>query len=484
MKAQSIVAASLREIRGYPAAPFDPPELYPELPCASVNPTNSVYAGIRSLFHRMELDASNHGSSTWNPLGTLIKPGMTVFIKPNTVMHRHGKGKDVFSVVVHASVLRPIIDYACIALQGLGRIIVGDSELLFSNFDKAMEITGIAQLLRWYRSRTSIPIELLDLRQTRGARSWLFGRWRRIAVNGDPRGYSRVELGTHSLFHGIDPGKLRIAVASFKEMQEYHSENRHGYLFPRSLLSADVVINIAKLKTHRRTGVTLSLKNFMGLPSAKGALPHFRLGSPAEGGDQYIHASFRKRIGSRLHDSIQTVRWTPAKFVSAVAKKLVWESRHIVPFRDDVFEAMWPGNDTVWRTLLDIHRAVRYADKTGVMRETPQRGFLHFIDGVVAGEGDGPLSPNPVPAGCIIAGGDPVALDVVAAGLMGFDHRKIRLIVEGLREPGRELPISAAREDEIHVSSEDGLMELSKFLSRHNLRLAPHPGWKGSIERE
>ncbi len=484
MRSNNLVAASIQEARKYPiAVPYNPPERYEEYAGSSIDPSNEVYAAVRSILQRLDLDADSYGKSSWNPLGSMIKPGMTVFLKPNTVMHKHGKGKDIFSVVVHASVLRPILDYVCTALKGSGRIIVGDSELLFSNFHDAMQASGIASLLEWYKGRTEIPIELLDLRQARGARTWLFGKWRRVPVQGDSRGYERVDLGGRSMFHGIDPEKLRIAVASFKEMQDYHSIHKHEYLFPRSLLSADVVINIAKLKTHRRTGVTLALKNFMGLPSAKGSLPHFRVGSPAEGGDQYIHASARKRIGTKLHDVIQSSRWVPVKFVFAVVKRLLWESRFIVPFPDDVSEAMWPENDTVWRTLLDIHRIVRYADKNGEVRDLPQRQILNIIDGVVAGEGNGPLSPDPVPAGCILAGRDPVAVDVVATGLMGFDHRRIRLIAEGLRERERDLPISTLKEEEILVANRNGTTGLSEFLSSHNLRMAPHEGWKGHIER-
>jgi uncharacterized protein (DUF362 family) len=480
----NLVAASLGALKGYPVTlPFHPPEAYPELAGVTVDRTNQVYSEFRDLLRRLGMHTQAFGSAAWNPFGELVRPGMTVFIKPNTVMHRHERGKDVFSVLVHASVLRPILDYVCIALKESGRIVVGDSQLLFSDFDKAMQVSGIADLLIWYRTKTRIPIDLLDLRQARSARSWLYGKWRRLPIEGDPQGYCRVELDKDSLFHGIDPASLRIAVASYREMQQYHCQGRHAYLMPRSLLGSDVVINIAKLKTHRRTGVTLALKNFMGLPSAKGALPHFRIGSPEEGGDQYVHPSARKRLATRMHDFVQTSRWTPLKFVVAVAKRLLWDSRFIVPFPDEVFEAMWPGNDTVWRTLMDIHRAVLYADKNGCMQSTPQRSTFHLIDGIVGGQGDGPLSPDPVSAGCMLAGLDPVSLDVVAAGLMGFDHNRIRLLREGLRERDRELPISTSREEDIRVSVGESLQTLPEFLASYNLHFAPHPSWKGSIER-
>ena len=51
---------------------------------------------------------------------------------------------------------------------------------------------------------------------------------------------------------------------------------------------------------------------------------------------------------------------------------------------------------------------------------------LTIIDGVLAGEGEGPLAPGDVPLGAILAGTDPVAVDCLAVRLMGFDERKTR----------------------------------------------------------
>ncbi|MBP9827738.1 DUF362 domain-containing protein [Patescibacteria group bacterium] len=47
------------------------------------------------------------------------------------------------------------------------------------------------------------------------------------------------------------------------------------------------------------------------------------------------------------------------------------------------------------------------------------------IDGTLGMEGDGPLYGNPVPVGVAIAGLDAVAVDAVAASIMGFDPQEI-----------------------------------------------------------
>ena len=469
----------------YPAnVPFDPPEAYPELPPGETEPGNRIYKGVRDTLRAIGLDSGNYGTPAWNPLGEIVKPGMTVFIKPNTVRHYHVGGGDVLSVIVHASVIRPMLDYITIALQGSGRIIIGDSQVTEGLFDEALEKAQIDKLLDWYRTISEIPIECYDLRINRSTRTWLYGKWGRKTIEQDPRGYSWVDLGEESCFRDVDPARLRIGISSYKEMYKHHSGGRHEYLFPNSFLASDVVINMPKLKTHRRTGVTIALKNFMGLPAFKDTLPHFTTGSPEEGGDQYIHPSARKRLVLKMHDVIQTSRFVPVKFVTAVAKKLLWNTRFIVPFKDDVYEAMWHGNDTVWRTLLDLNRAALYADKEGKLASTLQRGYFCLVDGIIAGEKDGPVSPDPVKAGVFIAGHNPVAVDLTAATLMGFDIDKIRLMYMAERDAAHSLPIFHGSRSDIRVSTAEGTYNLHEFGARFNLRFEPHPNWKGHIERE
>ena len=64
--------------------------------------------------------------------------------------------------------------------------------------------------------------------------------------------------------------------------------NGHNdYLLSETVLSADLVVNLPKLKTHKKTGVTLALKNMVGINGDKNLLPHHSVGSIAAGGDEY-----------------------------------------------------------------------------------------------------------------------------------------------------------------------------------------------------
>jgi uncharacterized protein (DUF362 family) len=87
----------------------------------------------------------------------------------------------------------------------------------------------------------------------------------------------------------------------------------------------------------------------------------------------------------------------------------------------------WYGNDTLWRTVYDLVRIARFADKDAGERAVA-RPILTLMDAVIAGEGNGPLKPIPRPAGLLMWGEDPGAIDLIASRLMGFDWRKIPLL--------------------------------------------------------
>ena len=293
---KNLVVVDFFESKDYPRnVPFNPPVKYPEYEYTDLDPENLIYDHVRQMLYGMGMDKENFNTSAWNPFKDIVKPGMTVFIKPNTVRHYHMDGKEVFSIIIHGSVVRPILDYTLKALKGDGRIIIGDSQVLFGRFKEAYSVTQIDQMLDWVREKNpKVPIECFDLRIVQGVRTYMYGKWGRERIEQDPRGYTWVNLGDNSAFKDIDPKKLRIVYCNYKVMHKHHSNGKHEYLIPNSFLQADTVIGIAKFKTHRRTAVTLAQKNYFGIPALKDTMPHFIIGSPSEGGDQYINPSLRK----------------------------------------------------------------------------------------------------------------------------------------------------------------------------------------------
>jgi len=208
------VVAVIKEKKGitYPVnPPFHPPQQYPEYPFGNieVNTSNQVYPLVRNLFVNFGADKRNFGKENWNPLGKLIKPGDKVLIKPNFVLHFNSSGEDILSVVTHGSVLRAIIDYVYIALQGNGEVIVADAPQMNADFNKITEINGTKGVVNFYKrlETNDFKIKLLDLRQERTI--YKYGLvWNRIKLKGDPEGYKIVDLKEDSEMIGINSNRL------------------------------------------------------------------------------------------------------------------------------------------------------------------------------------------------------------------------------------------------------------------------------------
>ena len=125
--------AVTRDLPRYPTrAPFHPSEPYPEWPDRPVgDEDNPSYRAVRRCLLELGLDAAHAGTPAWNPLGEIVRPGEKVVIKPNLVAHRNTGERsygltDTDSLVTHGSVIRATLDYVARALDGRGRIVIGD----------------------------------------------------------------------------------------------------------------------------------------------------------------------------------------------------------------------------------------------------------------------------------------------------------------------------------------------------------------------
>ena len=114
--------------------------------------------------------------------------------------------------------------------------------------------------------------------------------------------------------------------------------------------------------------------------------------------------------------------------------------------------------------------------------------MLTLLDGVVAGEGEGPLAPRDVPLGAVLAATDPIALDLAALRLMGFDERKHPEgpRADGDRDAARDGGARARRR--ARVRGLDGDARPRERRARRDRAaervFEPHPGWRGHVERE
>ena len=478
----------------YPQTPpYHPSQAYPEYPLGegNIGAENLVYDGIRGMFKAWGLDAQAVDTPQWNPLGELVEPGNTVILKPNFVVSEHPLGQPgIDAAVVHGSVLRALIDYVYIALKGEGRIVVADSPIKEVDFDKIIELTGIAGVADFYNRHTQVGVELLDFRDVYVRRNEDGFMVDLQPLPGDPTGYTLVDLGDQSMFHEVMSHRHRLrstAVYYENVMGEFHNAAHNIYSVPNTLLNADVVISVAKLKTHRKGGVTLSMKNAVGITNEKRGLPHHRVGSPKEGGDAYAdNARWDARFEDAFRDTMLShpsgrlvlkVLGGPLRFAAKNIKPFL---RRANPGQPDDVEGDWYGNDTVWRMALDLNHVLFFSDKNGALQKTPQRRYLSVIDGVIAGEGEGPLFPTPKPCGILLAGFHPVVVDLVGARLMGFDWAKVPMLREAWR---RDWPLRPAITVE-QVSIESNRQEWRELLTGQGPGFAfqPSRGWQGHVE--
>jgi len=469
----------------YPGeAPFDPPERYPELPKQiwHVDPTNRVYAGVRETLRLLGRDAGRFGTERWSPLSGIVRPGDHVLIKPNMVRHFHGNGLGLEALVTHASVVRALLDYVIIALAGEGEITIGDSPLQYADFRETLAATGLERVIDEAASYAGVPVTTVDFRKERSEkRDGLIVS--RLPNNGDPRGYRTVDVGPRSAFAGKPERvtrRFRVTQYDPVRMRGAHDAEHHAYLFPATVLSAGVVINVPKLKTHRKAGITAAMKNLVGINGSKDWLPHHTAGAKSEGGDEYLHSSRRKRVIAYLRDRIEGRRSARARRWIHLVERGVKASGRVVRFPDPYWEGSWHGNDTVWRMVHDLHTVLFHADAKGVIRDTPQRRYFALVDAIVAGEGDGPMRPSPRPSGLLIAGENPAAVDLVCCRLMGFDERRIPLLSHTI---GRSATPSVPSAGSISIVTNEGRWKRLFELPRdQTLAFTPPDGWAGVVE--
>lgn len=435
----------------YPECPpFNPPDEYPESPFKSgIDKRNVVYPSVRKIFALMNLDIRNFGTSIWSPLSEVIRKGDTVFIKPNLVFDKNLSGDSVFAVITHASLVRIMIDYAYKAAGDDGKIVVADAPQQDANFETIMEITGLKKTVEYLRDNFSVPIELYDLRKEQVTfKDGVITE--RVVLSGDPKGYIEVDLAKESKVADIESDFEKFYGADYnrKETALFHSKGRHIYDISRTFLESDVIINLPKLKTHMKAGITVSLKNMIGIIGEKNCIVHYRVGSPSKGGDEFPEP--RSKFNALL-----------LKFNRVYSDLLLSRDLGIYPYRiliklgggkskfgsesgksNLIHSGNWHGNDTIWRFILDINKIALFADKEGQIHNTPQRRMITLVDGIIGGEGQGPLAPKAKRCGTIMSGYDSWKIDLVATRLMGFDERKIALFAAGEFFPSNDITVS------------------------------------------
>lgn len=321
-----------------------------------------------------------------NQFSDFIKPGMRVFIKPNWVASRWRESADhvddLYCIITHPSVIECVADMVAEALNGDGEIIIADNPSIDANFDELMEHTNIKHLENKY----NVPCHIYDLRPLVCPSLEVYGQKdKMVSMPGDPNGEVEVNLSSDSLLYGVDSTLFRGVFNEREDTVASHTGNQQLYTFSRSLYDADVYISIPKLKTHQKVGATLNLKGLVGSITNKNQLVHWRIGFPENGGDEYPNRE----------------SWEKAQHAQVTHR------------------GAWPGNDTIWRMVVDLYKALLMS---------PKKKYFSVVDGIMGGEGQGPFCNTAKYSNCLIAGNDLLAVDIVSARYMGINPNKIKYL--------------------------------------------------------
>lgn len=399
---------------------------------------------LASLFREAGWDAARADGASWNPFGELIEPGNVVVIKPNWVHHENQAGQGMDCMLTHAAVIDAVVELVLRARPR--RVIVGDAPIQGCDFELLKEYGGYRQLEARYAAEGA-PVEWADFRRTiRDETRVLPGVRSEIRPEED---YVLFDVAGRSLLEPIsgDAEKFRVAMYNPDLMLRNHAPGRHRYLIARDILEADVVINLPKLKTHKKAGITGALKNLVGINGNKEFLPHHRVGGTGMKGDCYAGKSRFKYLGERLLDASNR-RSGAASLLFLYAARAAYRAARATG-ADPNMEGSWYGNDTIWRTCLDLNRVFLYGRADGTLGDTPVRRVLTITDAIVCGEGDGPLAPTPHPLGILTLATNSAAAELVHAFLMGFDWRKVPIVREAFGD--FDLPIVRFRPEDVEL---------------------------------
>lgn len=393
-----------------------------------------------------------------------IKPGMNVLIKPNLVMDINGNrdgGTDCLYTQV--AVVKPVVDYVFSKIGKSGSLVIGDAPMQECNFEN---IKGYREMVDSYKNQ-GYCIELVDFRELKTTiENGVYHQSINTKANGKV-----VNLGKYSQFYGLDETKLkRMRITNYDPhiLPTHHHDAIHEYYVSQYVLDADIIINMPKPKSHKKAGVTISLKNLVGINTRKEFLPHHIMGSIKDGGDEYEKKSLLHSLRSYIWDRKNTLQYNgkykKAKlyiFLNTVLSKLLQIGNN--PYS----EGSWYGNSTISRTIIDLNRIAVYSDRNGQIQDSPQRKMIIIADMIISGEKEGPVRPSPKDVGLIIAGTNPVYFDDFVARMMGFNPDKISTLVLA-RKQNDKLPLI------------NGQFEFQTPLK--NLHFEASSGWKGHIE--
>lgn len=386
----------------------------------------------------------------------------SILIKPNWVRHSLTK-TDEICLRTNDNLLVAVLEI--ILTKSPKYIVIGDAPIQISHWDGIVSeklFNKISELSKQY----NIPIHIRD--------------FRRVTFNPEKNEITqdRKSLNEYVIFNTGEKSYLepiskkrksgfRVTNYDPDRLAESHNLGTHKYCITKELFEVDIVLSIPKIKTHEKTAITGALKNLVGVNGDKDYLPHHRVGGTGFGGDCYPGKSVLRRLSEYFRDKANRKQGKRNYRLWILASDIFW----IISRPQNVHQiaAAWYGNDTTWRMVMDLNIVAEFGTKDGKLYEKPQRKIYSLTDGIIAGQGNGPLYPDPLPLGCLSFSNNNALNDTCMAVLMNFDENKIPLLLNARKSFVSNKTRITINRKEVN----------ERALTEYSIKTKPPIGWIG-----
>lgn len=363
------------------------------------------------------------------------KSSFKVFLLCNFVYHRRTteSQEDYLAKVTHPSVIRLVLSSIAEACGSKPiDVTIGNSPLQSASWLHIVEGSQLLNLVDEFNDhRPGFSVRLRDLRMNVQPRSLRELR-QQSYVSDETDDVLSIDLKKDSMLEFLEGEQDNYRVLDYpvNRIRRMHGKDRHIYLIHREILDSDLIVSIPKLKTHEKVGLTAAIKGCVGTVAHKDSLAHHRFGAPENGGDEYPRVNFLRALQMTFHHWIYSLPLTRRTWMLREFDRAL---RKLFFFHSGIANGSWRGNDTAWRMSIDLARITLFGCSDGTMATKPVRHHFSVTDGIIAGEGQGPLNPTPVSFGWLAFAQNIAYADIANALVMGFAGDELPIVHQALK---------------------------------------------------
>lgn len=399
-------------------------------------------------------------------LGREAIQGKKILLKPNWVSHNR---KENDEICLRTNDLFLLAALEIFLENKPASIIIGDAPIQGCYWESILN-SPFVHAIEKLSNKYSIPVTIKDFRRVTFDPNQNNPTTERNPLSN----YVIFDLGKDSYLEPISSTKNIFRVTDYNpdRLAESHTIGKHKYCITKELFEADLVISMPKIKTHQKAGITGALKNIVGLNGDKDYLPHHRIGGVGFGGDCYPGKNILRRTAEWALDNANRYQGKKRYRLLRLGALVSWKLS--MPKQTHHLGAAWHGNDTVWRMVMDLNKIIIFGKNDGTFSNEPQRELYSLCDGIIGGQGDGPLNATPLPLGIISFSNNSSMNDICMAQLMGFDIQKIALLRSAYQD---------IKNLNIEIILNNIKINLSE-LSSLSIPTTPPPGWVDHLSQK